>query len=129
MMDSESGFAVLSEISKAFAAFKAERGRVSEADTRVKIIDRILTEVLMWPEECISREGHVHSGFIDYTLSVQGRPYVAVEAKKEGISFVLPIDAEKHRGLRIDGPLSTDKAIKDAIDQVRGYCDDGGIWT
>jgi hypothetical protein len=39
MADSESGFEALSEISGIFAAFKVERGRVSEADTRVKIID------------------------------------------------------------------------------------------
>jgi hypothetical protein len=127
MMDADSGLQSLSEISSRIGAFKAERGRVSEADTRVKVIDRILTDVLQWPEDCLSREDHVESGFIDYTLRVQGKPYVAVEAKREGKAFALPVDTEKHRALRIDGALTTDEEVKNAVNQVRSYCDDGGI--
>lgn len=127
MMDSDSGLATLTDVATRFASFKAERGGVSEADTRVKIIDRILTEVLQWPEDSISREDHVESGYIDYALRVQGRPYVAVEAKREGKAFVLPVASEKHRTLRIDGALTTDEEIRKAVEQVRSYCDDGGI--
>lgn len=71
-MDADSGPEIFSEISSRTGAFKAERGRVSEADTRVKVVDRILTDVLQWPEDCLIREDHVESGFIDYTLRVQG---------------------------------------------------------
>jgi hypothetical protein len=46
MGDSDLGIKALQAISADFAAFMAERGRASEADTRVKVVDRILTEVL-----------------------------------------------------------------------------------
>jgi hypothetical protein len=127
MIDADSGLQALKEISAQVTAFKAERGKVSEADTRVKIIDRVLTDVLQWPEDHLSREDHVHSGFIDYTLRIEGRPFVAVEAKREDKAFVLPVDSIKHRALRIDGALSTDDEIRSAVNQVRSYCDDVGI--
>ena len=117
----------LREISAAFSSFTAERGRVSETDTRVKVIDRILTDVLGWPEGAISREDHIGSGYVDYILRLQGRPYLAVEAKREGEAFVLPLSSRPTRHMRIDGSLATDAAIRAAINQVRGYCDDGAI--
>ena len=61
---------------------------MSEADTRAKVVDKILCEVCGWPEAAITREEQ--SGFIDYSLRVQSRRCVAVEAKKEGISFTFP---------------------------------------
>jgi hypothetical protein len=42
-----------------FAEFCASQGAVSEADTRAKLIDRILREVCDWPEGGILREQHV----------------------------------------------------------------------
>lgn len=127
MTDADSGLDIISDISSSMGAFKSERGSVSEADTRAKIIDRVLKEVLQWPEECLSREDHVESGFTDYTLRVHGRPYVAVEAKREARAFALPIENDGHRNLRIDGALTTDHEVKAAVNQVRTYCDDGGI--
>lgn len=121
------GIDVLKELAIDFAGFRDGRGRVSEADTRAKVIDRILKEVLQWPEHAMSREDHVHSGFIDYTLRVRDRQYVAVEAKREGVTFSLPTDRAAHRRLRLDGALTSDQSTKDAIDQVRRYCDDEGI--
>jgi hypothetical protein len=51
-----------------FSAFLIRKGGASEADTRIKLIDRILKEVCFWPESEISREDHVHSGYTDYQL-------------------------------------------------------------
>ena len=127
MLDADAALDQLRIISSEFASFRAERGRVGETDTRVKIIDRILTQVLCWPESSLSREEHVDSGFIDYVLTVQGRRYLAVEAKREGVAFVLPTTSSTHKALRISGTLTTEPAIKAAVEQVRAYCDDGGI--
>lgn len=115
----------LRKITQEFAAFLEGRGSVSEADTRANLIDKMLVQVLGWPEASISREEHVDRGFIDYSLQVQTRNYVAVEAKKEGTAFTFPTSA--HRSLKLSGALLTDKAVADAINQVRGYCDDGAI--
>ena len=115
----------LRAIIKEFKTFVDGRGTVSEADTRVKLIDKVLVQVCGWPEDAIAREEHVDSGFIDYSLSIQTRRYVAVEAKKEGVAFTFPETSA--RTLKLSGSLATDKAIKQAVDQVRGYCDDAGI--
>jgi hypothetical protein len=124
--DPDAGILALRQILQDFEDFCVSRGGASEADTRVKVIDRVLTDVLGWPESAIDREGHVESGFIDYTLTVQNRPFVAVEAKKEGVAFVLPVDPNR-KSLKLSGTLLTDGATRDAVHQVRRYCDDGGI--
>lgn len=123
--DPDSALAALKQIAKEFNAFFVDKGAVSEADTRANLIDKVLTQVLAWPERSIRREEHVDRGYVDYTVDVQARKYVAVEAKKEGFAFTLPATA--HRTLKISGALSSDKAVADAIIQVRGYCDDAGI--
>ena len=125
MAEPDSALTALKQIIQEFAAFVTDRNSVSEADTRVKLIDRVLVQVLGWPEEAITREEHVVSGFIDYSLVVQTRRYVAVEAKKEGVAFKFPETSSK--ALKLSGALLTDKAISKAISQVRGYCDDVGI--
>lgn len=115
----------LMQINERFAAFMSDRGSVSEADTRANLIDKILIDVLGWPESAITREEHVDRGYIDYTLKLQTRRYVAVEAKKSGLAFTFPVST--HRSLKLSGAILTDKPIAEAINQVRGYCDDGGI--
>jgi hypothetical protein len=125
MSSPDSALQALRTINQEFEAFRRDKGKVSEADTRAKLIDRILTEVCLWPEGGITREDRVDRGYIDYALSVQNRPYIAVEAKREGIAFVFP--ESTHRTLTLSGSLLTEAAIRDAILQVRGYCDDAGI--
>jgi len=59
MLDPDVALANLKQILKDFAAFYSRRCGASEADTRVKVIDWVLTGVLGWPESNISREDHV----------------------------------------------------------------------
>ena len=125
MTNPDSALSLLKQIIQEFAPFVAERGSVSEADTRVKLIDKILLQVCGWPENAIAREEHVDSGRIDYSLVVQARRYIAIEAKREGIAFTFPETSS--RTLKLSGSLLTDKEIQKAIVQVRGYCDDAGI--
>jgi hypothetical protein len=123
----------LKAIQDAFRAFCDAEGAASEADTRAKVIDRILTEVLGWPEDSFVREKYVpvpegeehRRGFIDYILSVMGKPWICVEAKKESSRFEFPVGQRKSYSL--DGALVTDSEINAAIAQVRQYCDAEGI--
>lgn len=126
MNDPDTALKTLKEIIKDFEAFCKSRGGASETDTRVKVIDRVLKEVLNWPESCISREDHVETGFLDYTLRLHDQPYVAVEAKREGSAFTIPHKMTERR-YSLSGALMTDKRIKAAVDQVRTYCDDSDI--
>jgi hypothetical protein len=73
----------------------------------------------------MAREEHVESGFVDYSLSVANRRYIAVEAKKEGVHFNLPLTDS--RTLKLSGTILTDKNVAAAIAQVRSYCDDAAI--
>ena len=59
---------------------------VSESDTRSKLIDRMLINVLGWDEKDIVREGHVDSGYYDYKISIAGLSYI-IEAKRHFNDF------------------------------------------
>src|ERR1035441_1548350 len=87
----------LKRIAQEFSSFMAATGGANEADTRVNLIDKILTQVCFWPEAAIKREQHVDRGYIDYSLLVQTRRYIAVEAKREGITFTFPTDRKSTR--------------------------------
>lgn len=95
---------------------------MSESDTRSKIIDKIMVDVLGWSEECISREGHVESGFFDYKFTIPGCSFV-VEAKHNKIEFVLPAGARK---VKI-GTIY--KENSDVINQIRNYLIDLSLDT
>lgn len=125
-MGADQALEALHRIRSEFDAFCAVHGEVSEADTRAKVIDRVLREVCTWPESSLTREDHVVRGYTDYCLSVQGRRLVAVEAKRHGIPFIFPV-GRQHRSLKLSGTLLTAPPVREAIQQVRTYCDDGAI--
>lgn len=126
MSSADDSLEALRRIKQDFEAFCAAHGAVSESDTRAKIIDRILKEVCRWPESEITREEHVARGYMDYRLSLRGKGFVTVEAKKAGVPFVFPHD-KTHKSHKLAGAILTKPDIKEAITQVRGYCDDAGI--
>ncbi len=98
----------------------------TESDTRARIIDRLLHEVLDWPPENVSREEHANPGFMDYVLSTNRRVAV-LEAKKSGDSFQLPADISTPHGFTLNGIIRTVKNLKTYIDQVSAYCFQNGI--
>jgi GTPase SAR1 family protein len=93
---------------------------LSESDTRSKLIDKLLIEVLGWDEEDIRREGHVRSGYFDYKVSIPAI-YFIVEAKKQFKELVLPTNHKRAliKSLYIEN--------KDVIDQIQKYSIDEGI--
>jgi hypothetical protein len=93
---------------------------LSESDTRSKIIDKILIEILNWQEPDIKREGHVGHGFYDYKLTLPGIHFI-VEAKKQYVEFKLPLN---HKTVLIKTLLLGNEEI---IKQIRDYAADSGI--
>jgi predicted type IV restriction endonuclease len=77
----------------------------TEADTRARLIDRILAEVLDWPPESILREEHAHPGFMDYVLMLNKRVAV-LEAKKSGDTFQLPHDITSGKTFTVNGIIT-----------------------
>jgi len=113
------------DVDKAFECFKKLRDSfedlsLSESDSRAKIIDPIFKDCLGWDEKDITREEHVHAGFIDYIFKVDDRPMFVLEVKKVGRSFILA-EAYKKRRYKIDGAISTDRKISEAIEQAHRY--------
>ncbi|ACY13634.1 hypothetical protein [Haliangium ochraceum] len=95
--------------------------QANEAETRLKVIDEVLFNVLGWSKDDVSVEERVsedgETTFADYiirTATVQ----VLVEAKKVGVAFELPTT---RKALRLGGVLSEGE-VGDAIRQARDYC-------
>ena len=93
---------------------------LSESDTRSKLIDTVLIDILGWDESDIIREGHVDSGYFDYKISIAGFTLI-VEAKKQFNDFVLP--NQNRRKCKINAIYSSNQEV---IDQIRHYLDDCG---
>lgn len=97
----------------------------SEADTRVKFIDPLLTSVLGWDEYLhIKREERYREDekkrCIDYTVSLQ-EPVLLVEAKKNLKKFEIPTTVETIK-YSLSGVMRNWKNAWDAISQVQDYC-------
>jgi hypothetical protein len=100
---------------------------LNEANTRHKIIDFILHELLSWPKNRVSLEEHIHPGYADYVLNKGDIPILIIEAKKEGVFFELPIPYTKESSSYISiKKLISDQNINDAITQVKNYCFESG---
>lgn len=98
----------------------------NEAETRLKIIDKILFEILGWThddihvEQRVSEDGSVT--FADYIVQTASTAFI-VEAKKIGVAFdTSPTD----RRLKLT-QTNLQGAFGDAIIQARDYCRKLGI--
>lgn len=87
---------------------------LSESDTRSKLLDTVLIDILGWKEPDIEREGYVKPGYFDYELKTSIFRFV-VEAKKKSIDFKLPVTGNrvKIKTLR--------KGNEEVVDQIREY--------
>ncbi len=121
-MDPDSGFLNLESLIQKTDSI----GDLSEADTRCKIIDRLLIDCLGYDEDAIQREPSVDSGYIDYLVRVNGIPFLVLEAKRVGLTFEIPLSLNR-RVYKISGALSSNTNLLDAMRQVRQYCVDVGV--
>ena len=92
---------------------------VTEADTRFKIIDRILTEALGWSRESIQTEESAGDGKLDYRLVCDSASRAIVEAKREIVAFGLK-SSQSGQAYALGGTVL--KAALEAIRQVIPYC-------
>lgn len=93
---------------------------LSETDTRSKLIDFLIINILGWLEDNILREGFTKDGFYDYLIGIPGFKFV-VEAKRNFIDFELP---SKHTKVTIGTLL---KGNEEVITQIRKYLFDVGV--
>ena len=95
---------------------------ISEEDTRLKVLNPVLTKVLGWPMQEISTEERSgKSGFIDYKLTVDGLARLVVEAKRDGRELGL----ETHtagRAYKLSGPVFNTSSVTEGIEQAIRYC-------
>lgn len=100
---------------------------LNEAETRFKIIDEIIEKYLKWPKSNTSVEFFVEGNRADYILKNKAnKPILIIESKKQGVYFDLPTTVnltKNFQKISIDKLISDDK-IKDAINQVKEYCED-----
>ena len=94
--------------------------RLTESDTRCKVIDRILKEVIGWDEAQIHREEYEreHGKFIDYVLNRSDSTLI-VEAKRSGETFDLPLTGKLAAGSHLS--LSSDKKLEAHLSQAVSY--------
>lgn len=115
------------EVYKEFNSIRQNRGRITEADTRSALLDRLLHEVLRWPHSTIKREVYSEVGYLDYEL-IKGVSIAVLEAKAEGIAFEFPQRKYKSpQRLKINGVLSGSAELIAAMVQVQQYCNERGI--
>ncbi len=108
---------------KAFSELaKNEWPKLSEADTRSKVIDPLFTKCLNWEETDFLREEHDNAGYVDYVFKIRNMNSFVVEAKRNGKSFIIPVSFNFRRRFSIGGVISKDKAIRDALIQTQKYC-------
>lgn len=93
---------------------------INESDTRSKLIDNLLINVLGWDEEDIEREKKLDSGYFDYKISISGFNFI-IEAKRNFKEFVIP---KKHSNLKVKSIL---KENIDIFNQIRNYAMDSGV--
>lgn len=101
--------------------------KLSETDTRSKLIDYILTEVLGWTEIDIKREERCTetNSYLDYKLSTN-IPQIIIEAKKNSIDFELPTSTSQ-KDFVIGGILQKSKQLINAMVQARDYAVSKGV--
>lgn len=92
----------------------------SEQDTRIKIIDRILIEILDWNYDDILTEPKSGDGFIDYKVCLNNTSKLIIEAKKDGKKFGFD-NKYSGKGYKLNGPIFKSENVANGIKQAIYY--------
>lgn len=109
--------------------YSSQEKHFNEADTRLKLIDRLLLECLGWQHSDIEAE-HQHDGqYADYVLSTAARRVAVIEAKREGSHFELPVPSAStpKREYSLKTLMTGNEPLRSALKQVSEYCSSRGI--
>lgn len=97
-----------------------QEGELSEADTRAKIVDKLLKDVFGWQEKEITRESRTDDGqYADYILESRKNRFI-VEAKRTGKYFNIPVGVSLRA--KREGILTRAPDLHDALSQLVDYC-------
>src|SRR5436190_9949878 len=111
-------------ISRESASLEEGQSSRNEASTRFHVINELIEYVLRWPKSAVKVEHHDESGYSDYELGAPSS--VVLEAKREGITFVLPVGWDKPTA-RLETLFSSSPDIEAAVRQALDYALQRGI--
>lgn len=116
----------VAELARLLSDLRTQSIDFNEADTRHRILDRVIHECLGWDRAHTRVERRLNDEYSDYELGSPAQ--VLIEAKRAGLYFDIPIESNKHgivRSLRSICALS--REFKNAFEQAQRYCADRGI--
>jgi AAA ATPase domain len=103
----------------------ALRGEPNESDTRLKVLDRFLFEVLEWKYEAVFTEPQTASGYIDYLLTIgERRGAIVIEAKRFGL-LRPATKSDEVMYVALSGPVV--KPLLSGIKQGMTYAMENGV--
>jgi hypothetical protein len=115
----------LEEFGRMVDRFQFNSQDMSESDTRAKLIDPLIKDVLGWAETEIIREKPVKDGYVDYTLATDIK-HIHVEAKRVKPRFKLSAKRATRRLKLNRTHLLKNKDVAGEIEQAQGYFADLG---
>ena len=103
----------------------ALKHKPNESDTRLKVLDRFLFNILEWKQEAVFTEPPTASGYIDYLLTIgERRGAMVIEAKRFG--FLQPATkGDEVMHVALSGPVL--KPLLPGIKQAMTYAMENGV--
>jgi hypothetical protein len=103
----------------------ALKGKPNESDTRLKVLDRFLFEILEWKREAVFTEPSTDSGYIDYLLTIgERRNAMVIEAKRSG-RLQPATKGEEVMYVALSGPVV--KPLLPGVRQAMEYAMENGV--
>ena len=104
------------------AAFET---KPNESDTRLKVLDRFLFEVLDWKHEAVFTEPATDSGYIDYLLTIgERRGALVIEAKRSGLLRPV-VKGHEVMSVALSGPVV--RPLLAGVKQALQYALENGV--
>jgi predicted type IV restriction endonuclease len=103
----------------------ALKGSPNESDTRLKVLDRFLFEILEWKRESVFTEPSTDSGYIDYLLTIGEKcNAMVIEAKRSG-RLQPATKGDEVMSVALSGPVV--KPLLPGIRQAMDYALENGV--
>jgi hypothetical protein len=107
------------------AIIAALGNKPNESDTRLKVLDRVLFEILDWRREAVFTEPSTDAGYIDYLLTIgEQRNAMVLEAKRSG-RLQPATKSDEVMYVALSGPVV--KPLLPGIRQAMEYALESGV--